>query len=352
MKKITFLLFALMVFSFTNLSEAQCAVDTAEGPYTNFNTSFGGAPCDDGSGSPFNEITAFESWADEAYLMDNIISGYTYTFSLCNGPGAGSWTPSFTIVAPSGAVDAFGLNAGSTCALTWTATEDGTYTIVISEEGVACGFSTNQSTDNGFPAITGTDGENCAACEELFPPSCTTVIEPTDNAIDVVTTENVTEGVSSRQVSLEWDAVTGADAYEISFDGVVLGQTPNSAINIYGLDYDTTYTWSIAPVNCAGVTSGCATWTFTTETENLSINDFNQNSFSHNFNNTNSTLKIESRGSTFTSIEIYSITGKNVLSKQLNDSVETINVSELTDGIYLAKININGNSKTFKFLKN
>ena len=351
MKKIT-LLFALIAFSFNNLAEAQCTVDSAAGPYTNFNTSFGGAPCDDGSGSPFNEITTFEAWADEAYLMDNVILGYTYTFSLCNGPGAGSWTPSFTIVAPSGAVDAFGLDAGSTCALTWTATEEGTYTIVISEQGVACGASTNQSTDNGFPAITGTDGETCAVCGELFPPSCTTVIEPIDNAVDVVTTENTTGGTSTREVAFSWGAITGAEGYEISFDGVVLGETPNTTVNIYGLDYDTTYTWSIAPVNCAGVASGCSTWTFTTETENLSVNDFNQNSFSHNYNNTNSTLKIESQGSIFTSIEVYTITGKNVLSKQLSNSVETINLSELTDGIYLAKVNINGNSKTIKFIKN
>lgn len=121
--------------------------------WTDFNTGFGGAPCDDGSGCPFNEIQDFEVFADEAYAMDNVMMGGTYTFSACNGVGGTAWDLYFTIVAPSGTVDAFGLNEGSTCSLTWTASESGSYLIVVSENG-ACGTSTNDATDNGFPAIT------------------------------------------------------------------------------------------------------------------------------------------------------------------------------------------------------
>ncbi len=121
--------------------------------YSDFNTTFGGAPCDDGSGCPFNEIQDFEVFADEAYAMDNVAAGGTYTFSACNGVGGTAWNLYFTVIAPSGTVDAFGLNEGSTCELTWTASEAGTYIIAVSEEG-ACGTSTNDATDNGFPAIT------------------------------------------------------------------------------------------------------------------------------------------------------------------------------------------------------
>ena len=140
----------------------QCAPSTACDTWVNptdstgwsdFNTSFGGAPCDDGSGCPFNELTAFEIWADEAYAMDNCVAGGAYTFSACNGTGGAAWPIQFTIVAPSGAVDASGLDAGSTCALTWTCSESGTYRIVVSEAG-DCGTSANQAVDNGFPAIT------------------------------------------------------------------------------------------------------------------------------------------------------------------------------------------------------
>ncbi|MDQ3100540.1 MAG: T9SS type A sorting domain-containing protein, partial [Bacteroidota bacterium] len=120
---------------------------------SDFNTTFGGAPCDDGTGCPFNEIIDFEIFASEAYAMDNIVLGGTYIFSACNGTGGTAWPIDYTIIAPSGAVDASGTDPGSNCAITWTATEEGTYLIVVNEEG-ACGFSDNTAVNNGFPAIT------------------------------------------------------------------------------------------------------------------------------------------------------------------------------------------------------
>lgn len=125
--------------------------------WTDFNTTFGGAPSQD-LGCPFNEIDAFQVWASEAYNVENFVEGVTYTFSMCNGPGAGSWVPEFTIIAPSGAVDAFGAGDGDGCSITWTASESGTYLIVINEAGL-CGTSDNTSTDNGFPALTCEGGE-------------------------------------------------------------------------------------------------------------------------------------------------------------------------------------------------
>src|SRR5690554_5136020 len=132
--------------------------------WTNFNTLFGGAPCDDGTGCPFNEIQSFEVYAAEAYSVNGFMAGGEYTFSICNGPGAGSWVPDFTIVAPSGAVDASG--SGTGCAISWTASESGTYLIVINQAG-NCGIP--NEIDNGFPALTCGDGT--AVCE---PSDCNT----------------------------------------------------------------------------------------------------------------------------------------------------------------------------------
>jgi hypothetical protein len=146
-------------------ANAQCTVWVEPTPttaWTDFNA-MGGAPCDPGTGCPVNEITAFEIFADEAYQMMNINVGGTYTFSACNGVGGTAWPISFTIITPGGEVDAHGLDEGSICALTWTATESGTYTIVVSEAGVACGESTNQATNNGNPAIT-CSGGGATAC--------------------------------------------------------------------------------------------------------------------------------------------------------------------------------------------
>jgi hypothetical protein len=119
--------------------------------YTNFNTLFGGAPCNDGTGCPFNEIITFEVWQSEAYAMANVVAGGSYTFSMCNGPGAGSWVPEFTILAPGGVIDAFGLGDGDGCSITWTASASGNYLIVINEAG-NCGVA--GVVNNGFPAIT------------------------------------------------------------------------------------------------------------------------------------------------------------------------------------------------------
>ncbi|HQV51590.1 MAG: T9SS type A sorting domain-containing protein [Flavobacteriales bacterium] len=135
---------------------AQCTTwvnPNATGGWSDFNTAFGGAPADTGAGCPVNEITDFEIYADEAYAMDNMVAGTSYTFSACNGTGGTAFNISYTIITPSGAVDAYGLDASSNCALTFTASESGTYLLVVSEEG-ACGTSTNAGTANGFPAIT------------------------------------------------------------------------------------------------------------------------------------------------------------------------------------------------------
>lgn len=148
-------------------ANAQC-LSAANGPWINFNSNFGGAPCDDGTGCPLNEINTFEIWASEAYALDNVVAGGTYTFSACNGAdgdgtGGNAWPLTFTVISPSENVDAFGLDSGSNCALTWTASESGIYLILVNEEG-ACGDTTNanMSVNNGFPAVT------CASSAETM----------------------------------------------------------------------------------------------------------------------------------------------------------------------------------------
>lgn len=153
----------LMISSLSNTANAQCmdwVAPTDSTGWVDFNNSFGGAPCDDGNGCPFNEINAFEVFAAEAYTIDNFLAGGEYVFSMCNGPGVGAWVPEFTIIAPSGAVDAFGAGDGDACTITWTASEDGTYLIVINEAG-ECGGGPNTGTGNGFPAISCNSGAPC-----------------------------------------------------------------------------------------------------------------------------------------------------------------------------------------------
>lgn len=126
--------------------------------WSDFNTTFGGAPVPDGDTCPFNEIDAFEVWKKEAYAMDNAVAGTCYTFSHCSGPGAGSWTPYYAIYAPSGNLEYEGLGDGDGCSVTWVAAEEGTYLIAIND---ADDCSDAGQVDNGFPALT-CNSESCA----------------------------------------------------------------------------------------------------------------------------------------------------------------------------------------------
>ncbi|MBV7269267.1 T9SS type A sorting domain-containing protein [Winogradskyella sp. WHY3] len=84
----------------------------------------------------------------------------------------------------------------------------------------------------------------------------------------------------------------------------------------------------------------------------LSINEFEQNVFTHNYDKVSKTLNLESSNSEMTNVEVYSLLGQSVVSKPLSNTSESIDVSSLNDGVYLAKVSINGNSKTIKFVKN
>lgn len=120
------------------------------GPWNDFNTAFGGAPVDSAGICPFNEITAFQVWASEAYTVDNFESGETYTFSMCGGD-YGAWMPELSIWDEDGNIV---MMTQDTCAITWTATYDGTYIIGINEVDACGAASDNTSTDNGYPALT------------------------------------------------------------------------------------------------------------------------------------------------------------------------------------------------------
>ena len=86
--------------------------------------------------------------------------------------------------------------------------------------------------------------------------------------------------------------------------------------------------------------------------ETLSVNEFDQNSFQHHYNKDLEQLTLESSTLDMTKIEIYSLLGQKVIATPLNSTRESIDVSQLTDGVYLAKVFVNDNFKTIKFAKN
>ncbi len=188
-----------------------------------------------------------------------------------------------------------------------------------------------------------------AACNETTAPTCGNLLLPADNDPDVGTVE-ATNG--TREVNLSWEVVPGALAYNITFDGNDLGSTADTDIDIFGLDYDTQYTWSVSPINCFGQATGCATRTFTTEQDpNLSISEFDIKALSVYPNPVKDVLNVKT-DLALESIEVFNILGKNVLTVSGNQiSDNSINLSALNNGVYFVNIFAEGNKETIKVIK-
>jgi len=86
-------------------------------------------------------------------------------------------------------------------------------------------------------------------------------------------------------------------------------------------------------------------------TSTLGIEDMEIHSFMHYYNTNSDVLTLKSSQTAFNSVIIYNTLGQNVLNRLLSQTTETLNLSALKDGIYIAKINIDNNTKTIKFLK-
>lgn len=84
----------------------------------------------------------------------------------------------------------------------------------------------------------------------------------------------------------------------------------------------------------------------------LSTEDFLNNKLTHYYEKSSTSLYIESNQLSFKSIEVFSLIGQVVLQKNLNSNAEIIRLNSLSDGVYLAKIEIEGGTKTIKFVKN
>ena len=81
----------------------------------------------------------------------------------------------------------------------------------------------------------------------------------------------------------------------------------------------------------------------------LGIEDNLFNNFNHYITNNNLVM---SSSSSLENIELYNLLGQEVFSKSLSNTNETINISSLDTGIYIAKVSIQGKSKSFKIVKN
>ena len=187
------------------------------------------------------------------------------------------------------------------------------------------------------------------------PPSAVTNPDPADGSTVFLTEGTDMNGDPVNEYTFDWTLPAGSEPassyfFEIGTDNTVSAfsiSVTGSQITLTGLALDTTYFWRITSENVAGNAPG-PVWSFTTE-DTLSAEDFEE-AVSFEFFINNGLLNIKANQS-FNQINIFDLSGKKVMSQQLSSNDENVAIQSLANGLYLAKVQMGDQTKTFKFLK-
>ena len=90
---------------------------------------------------------------------------------------------------------------------------------------------------------------------------------------------------------------------------------------------------------------------FAISSSTLGVDDFETGNFTHYYNANSDVLTLKSSNRPIDSIELFNLLGQKVVSDKLSQNNETIDLSNIGDGIYIAQITIDDATKTIKFLK-
>ncbi len=87
------------------------------------------------------------------------------------------------------------------------------------------------------------------------------------------------------------------------------------------------------------------------ENTSLSTSDFDSNFFTFYPNPSRDVVNFSSKNTTIDTITLYNVLGQEVLFYQVNSAEFILDITKLSNGTYLAKLNSNGKSKTLKLIK-
>lgn len=87
-------------------------------------------------------------------------------------------------------------------------------------------------------------------------------------------------------------------------------------------------------------------------TQVASTQSFNKDSISYFYNSKTDNLELNSLTSPIESIEIFNVVGQKIKKEFIKNSSISLNLSTLDIGVYIAKVTINQEVNTFKFIKN
>jgi len=187
-----------------------------------------------------------------------------------------------------------------------------------------------------------------SACTETTPPGVVNTPVPTDGDTDVsvnvvgnAVTFNWTPTDANANFTLNLDTVNPPVAN--AFDDFESGDP------ITGLAVNTTYFWSIDAVNCNGTTPGTV-WSFTTAAA-LSVEENELETFSVYPNPTSDVLNIKTTKA-IDNVTVFNLLGQSVATFKGTEIYDnSINLSELSKGLYLVKITAEGTTQTIRVTK-
>lgn len=81
------------------------------------------------------------------------------------------------------------------------------------------------------------------------------------------------------------------------------------------------------------------------------VDEFGSNVFTHFYDKNTDLLTINSSTLAFDNIQMFNILGQEVMNKGLSQTSESLSLAQLQDGVYIAKVTIEGQVQTVKFLK-
>ncbi len=174
--------------------------------------------------------------------------------------------------------------------------------------------------------------------------------------------------IASSTATLNWSPVSGAFAYTVQYKPASSGTwifassgTYSTSINLYSLSAATTYDWRVYS-NCSLTeTSNYSTARFTTSggatkaaATTATMENANPNFTINLFPNpAGDQLNVWIEGiQKSADIKVYDLMGKLVMQQASNNTLTQLNISKLTGGFYLVKVNNGKENKSAKFVKN
>ena len=145
-----------------------------------------------------------------------------------------------------------------------------------------------------------------------------------------------------------WEVIYGESGFNPLTEGESILVANNPELNLTDLSPDTAYEFYVKALCLDNETELSISQNFITE--GLSVNESNFSSFNYYPNPTSSVINLEA-GHRISQIEIYSVTGKRLMFFQPHSLSKEINLESMAAGIYLMKITIENQIKTFKIIK-